>query len=167
MLVMRGSRVHRVLCCMRLSAGNHGQRRARGRFAHPFEEPFTAARRAQHEHARLRRLRLEAMRRATAPEHEVARASQTRLSAGEEELDLALEHEEHPPLPLTDQDRQALAEGAVQAYLAVLGAIVREAGRRDSSDGPRNVSRHGACRRGGLDVHRFGYTRPHSGAVTT
>jgi hypothetical protein len=88
-------------------------------------------------------------------------------SAGEEELDVVLEHEENPPLPLTDQERQALAEAAVQAYLAVLGAIVREAGRRDASDGPRNVSRHWACRRGGLDVHRFGYTRPHSGAVTT
>jgi hypothetical protein len=82
------------------------------------------------------------MRRATAPEHEVARASQTRRSAGEEELDLAPEHQEHLPLPRTDQERQALAEAAVQAYLAALGAIVREAGRRDSYDGPRNVSGH-------------------------
>jgi hypothetical protein len=46
-----------------------------------------------------------------------------------------------PPLPLTDTQREALAEATVQGYLAVLGAIVREAARQDSEDGPRNVSR--------------------------
>jgi hypothetical protein len=46
-----------------------------------------------------------------------------------------------PQIDFSDQQREALAAALVEAQLAVLGAVAREAQRTDSYDGPRNVAR--------------------------
>ncbi len=46
-----------------------------------------------------------------------------------------------PPIEFSDEQKQAYAAALLEAHLAVLGAITREAQRTDAFDGPRNVLR--------------------------
>jgi hypothetical protein len=46
-----------------------------------------------------------------------------------------------PQVDFSDEHREALARAFVEAQLAVLAAVARDAQRTDTYDGPRNVTR--------------------------